>query len=71
MIFESGCPELEKKIIKSSKNFGGNEENFAIFTIMLMAAFGTKNVHSTVLYNFKIKSRLWAGSCAKAKVFCS
>ena len=26
-----------------------NEENLVIFTIILMAAFGTKNVHSTSL----------------------
>ena len=37
------------KIIKYSKNCGENEENPAIFTIILMAAFGTKNVHSALL----------------------
>ena len=36
------------KIIKYSKNCGENEENISIFTVILMAAFGTKNVHSVV-----------------------
>ena len=36
------------KIIKYSKNCGENEENISIFTVILMATFGTKNVHSVV-----------------------
>ena len=27
-------------------NYSKNEENLAIFTVILIAAFGTKNVHS-------------------------
>ena len=38
-----GAAELGK-IIK----YGKNEENLAIFTINLMATFGTKNVHSAM-----------------------
>ena len=30
------------------KKLQENEENLAIFTVILMAAFGTKNVHSAV-----------------------
>ena len=37
------------KIINFCKKFGENEENLANFTIILMAAFGTKNVHSVML----------------------
>ena len=36
------------KIIKYSKYCGENQENLAIFSIILMAAFGTKNVHSAI-----------------------
>ena len=36
------------KIIKYSKNCIRHDENLAIFTVFLMAAFGTKNVHSGV-----------------------
>ena len=51
MIFQSiesakSASELGK-IIKIQQNFGGNEENLAIFTIILMAAFGSKNVHNS------------------------
>ena len=36
-----------RKIIKYSKNCGENEKkNRAIFTVILMATFGTKTVHS-------------------------
>ena len=37
-------------IIKYSKNCGESEENLAITTVILMAAFETKNVHSAVYY---------------------
>ena len=40
MIFQNG----ECQILR------GNEENLAIFTIILMAAFETKNVHSAFYY---------------------
>ena len=43
------CAAELGEIIKYSKNCGENEENPAIFTIILMAAFGTKNVHSALL----------------------
>ena len=33
------------KIIKYSKNCRENEKHLAIFTVILMATFGTKNVH--------------------------
>ena len=42
------CAAELGKIIKYSQNMGGNEENLAIFTVILMAAFGTKNVHSVL-----------------------
>ena len=42
------CAAKLGKIIKYSKNCGKNEENLAIFIVVLMAAFGTKNVHSAV-----------------------
>ena len=42
------CAAELGKIIKYSKNCGKNEENVAILTIILMAAFGTKNVHSVI-----------------------
>ena len=38
-----------RKIIKYSKNCEDNEENLAIFTVILMAAFVTKNVNSAVM----------------------
>ena len=40
------CAAELEKIIKYSKDFGENEENLVIFTVILMAAFGTKSVHS-------------------------
>ena len=40
------CSAEHGKIIICSKNCGENEENLAIFTVILMAAFGAKNVHS-------------------------
>ena len=53
MIFQSGecqmCSAALGKIIKYIAKIWGNEENLAIFTIILMAAFGTKNVHSAML----------------------
>ena len=42
------CAAELGKIIKYNKNCGENEENLAIFTVILMAAFGTKNVHSAM-----------------------
>ena len=42
------CAAELRKIIKYSKNCGENEEIIAIYTLMLMAAFGTKNVHSAL-----------------------
>ena len=37
--------------------FGENEENLTIFTIILMAALGSKNVHSALgLKGFKVWS---------------
>ena len=42
------CAAELGKIIKYSKNMWENELNFTIFTIILMAAFGSKNVHSAV-----------------------
>ena len=42
------CDAELTKIIKYSKNCGENEENLAIFNVILMATFGTKNVHSAV-----------------------
>ena len=42
------CVAELRKIIKYSKNCGENEENLVIFTVILMAAFGTKNVHSVL-----------------------
>ena len=43
------CAAEFGKIIKYSKNCRENEENLAIFTvIIIMAAFGTKNVHSAL-----------------------
>ena len=39
------------KIIKYSKNCREKEENLAIFTVILMASFETKNVHSAVEKN--------------------
>ena len=42
------------KIIKYSKYCGENQENLAIFSIILMAAFGTKNVHSAMLLDQRI-----------------
>ena len=53
------APELGK-IIKYSKNLQENEENLAIFTVILMAGFGTKNVHSAmkrVQFLFRTYSR--------------
>ena len=44
------CAAELGKIIKYSIICGENEENLAIFTIILMAAFGTKNVHSAIKY---------------------
>ena len=35
---------------KNHQKLRKNEENLAIFTIILMAAFGTKNVHSAIKY---------------------
>ena len=43
------CAAELRKLIKYSKNCKENEENLAIFTVILMAAFGTKIVHSAVL----------------------
>ena len=40
------CAAELGKIMKYSQNCGENEEKLAIFTVILMAAFGTKNVHS-------------------------
>ena len=40
------CAAEHRKIIKYRKNSEENEETLAIFTVILMAAFGTKNVHS-------------------------
>ena len=53
MIFQSGeyqicCSTQKNHQIK--QKFGENEENLAIFTIILMTAFGTKNIHSTYSY---------------------
>ena len=42
------CAAELGKIIKYSKNCRGNVGNFAIITIILMAAYGTKNVHSAL-----------------------
>ena len=45
---EYGC--RTQKNHKILQNFRGNEENLANFTVILMAAFGTKNVHSAWVY---------------------
>ena len=42
------CAAELRKIIKYSKNCGENDENLAIFTLILMATFGTKSVHSAL-----------------------
>ena len=42
------CATELRKVIKYSKSCGENEENLAIFTVILTAAFGTKNVHSAM-----------------------
>ena len=39
-------------IIKYRKNCGGNEENLAFFTVILMMAFRTKNVHCPAKMGF-------------------
>ena len=36
------------EIIKYCQKIWGNEENIAIFTVILIAAFGTKKVHSAL-----------------------
>jgi ABC-type lipoprotein release transport system permease subunit len=41
------CAKALGQIIKCSKKIWGN----AIFTIILIAAFGTKNVHSALRYS--------------------
>ena len=40
------CAAELGKIMKYSQNCGENEEKLAIFTVILMATFGIKNVHS-------------------------
>ena len=50
------CAAELGKIIKYNKNCGENEENLAIFTVILMAAFGTKNVHSVLTIFFTVNS---------------
>ena len=35
-----------------------NEENLAIFTVILMATFGTKNVHSAIHILFASNSKI-------------
>ena len=42
------CSAELGKTIKYSKKLQENEENLAIFTVILMAVFGTKNVHSAL-----------------------
>ena len=42
------CAVEFRKIIKYSKNCGDNEENLAIFTVILMGTVGTKNDHSAM-----------------------
>ena len=47
----SRVPNVMQNLEKSSniaKKNGGNEENISDFTIILMAAFGTNNVHSAL-----------------------
>ena len=46
------CSAELTKIIKYSKNCGENEENLAFFTVILMMAFGTKNVHCPAKMGF-------------------
>ena len=43
------CASELGKIIKYSKDCGEKEENLAIFSVILTATFGTKNVHSAVV----------------------
>ena len=54
MMFQSGeesskCDAELGKIIKYCKT-RENNENFAIFTIIPMTAYGNKNVHSAMTY---------------------
>ena len=42
------CATELGKIVKYIKNCGENEKNLTLFTLILMAAFGTKNVHSAL-----------------------
>ena len=46
------------KVNKYSKLLRENEENLAIFTVILMAAFGTKNVDSVMGENYFRKSKI-------------
>ena len=49
---EYGC--RTQKNHKVLQNFWGNEENLANFTVILMVAFGTKNVHSAFGINASV-----------------
>ena len=63
MIFQNA--EL-RKLIKYSKNCEENEENLAIFTVILMAAFGTKNVHSALVTSAVVGEQiLWLTKVTK------
>ena len=49
MIFHSRVPNICSRSRKNNQiyqQFGENEENLALFTIILMVGFGTKSVHS-------------------------
>ena len=60
MIFQNGECQMccrTRKNHQILQQFGGNEENHAMVTIILMAAFGTKNVHSGVGAFFLTKNK--------------
>ena len=46
------------KIIKYRIFLKENEENLAIFTLILMAAFGTKNVHTSEVVDTFLQDKI-------------
>ena len=46
MIFQSKCAAELGKFMKYCKNLGKMNKTLKFFPIILMATFGTKNVHS-------------------------
>ena len=55
MIFQNGEFQMCYRTWKNHQKLQENEENLANFTIILMATFGTKNVHSVLLKFFEKK----------------